>query len=305
MANVIDLDKLENLKPDSNGWTAACPLCRHEGHDKTGNHLKIYPNGAFGCVLNQKDKAHNAGILQLVGTESDGILTYSSAPVEVKIEIPRVWPIKLLDNLIKDYSYFESRGISVATQEFFQMGFASTHQMAGRMILPIFNKEKTQIIGFSGRLVKYTDWHKENKIPKWKHLNKSSLFLWPYYPEEIIKAGSVILVESPGDVLYLWERGIKNVICLFGVVVSSKVLAYIISLGIRKIFISLNNELDGPNKGVGNKNAEKIKNKLLNYFNDESVVIALPPLKDFNEIHSVNEKLLDQWREKWLDSGDD
>lgn len=300
MANVIDLEKLENLKPDSNGWVAACPLCRAEGRDRTGVHLKIYPDGAFGCVVNQKDRAHNAGILQLVGTESDGTLTHYSAPAqEPKLKIERFWDISILDKLIKDYSYFESRGISAATQMYFRMGVATTATMKGRVVIPIFNERKDKIIGFSGRLLqKHTQWHKEHGVPKWKHLNPSSEFIF-CGDEKTIPNNSILITEGPADVLALYEAGIKNTLCLFGTTISSKQLAFLIKNNPKKIVVGLNNEPD--NKNIGLEAAKKLEKTLLNYFNEEKVVIGLPEgEKDFNDLLEKDKNLLASYREKWL-----
>ena len=298
MSNTIDLDKLENLKIDSNGWTSACPLCRYEGRDKTGNHLKIYPNGAFGCVVAQKDKNHNAGILKLAGTESDGnVFNLTYREYEPKIVMEKTWDISILDKLIKDYSYFEGRGISAETQMHFNIGVASSGQLAGRAVVPIINNGK--IIAFTGRLTNYTKWHKENKIGKWKHLSNINDSIFCGDESSVKDTNTIIIVEGPADVLALYEKGIKNAICIFGTKISSKQLSFIIKNNPSKILIALNNEPDNDN--IGNKAAEKVKNVLLNYFNEEKILTALPKHKDFLEYLEKNDTNgLDEWREKWL-----
>lgn len=299
--NVIDLDKLENLKSDGDGWIAACPLCRHEGRDKTGVHLKIYPTGAFGCVVAQKDKEHNAGILQLVGTEATGVLThYTSSPQEPKIKVPSSWPLSILDKLIFDYSYFESRGISAETQKYFRMGFANSGQLNGRMVIPIFSPQKDKIIGFTGRMVNYTKWHKENKIPKWKHLNPANQFVFTGDEKEIAKFRKILITEGPADVLSLYECGIKNTLCLFGTTISSKQLGFLIGANPEKIIIGLNNEIGSSNGGVGNRAAIDLQKKLMNFFSSERIVIGLPTHKDFNEDLMKDKKLIEDYKSQWL-----
>jgi hypothetical protein len=66
--NKIDTSKLKNVvaKPDGS-IVAQCPACAAAGGDATGNHLKVYADGKFGCVTNPKDKDHNKEILKLVG----------------------------------------------------------------------------------------------------------------------------------------------------------------------------------------------------------------------------------------------
>jgi hypothetical protein len=300
--NVIDLDKLENLKPDSQGWVAACPACRLENLDmRGGNHLRVYRSGAFGCVLNKGCKTHNSLILQLVGTESTGEVVFT--PREEKIEAPEpTWDLSILNGLVKDYSYFESRGISAETQDLFKIGIGTKCYYYNHAVVPILNQKRDRITGFSGRLINYTDWHKENKIAKWKHKNKSKFFVWPLYPQEIRKSDSVILVESPGCVLWLWEQGIKNVLCLFGVNISSKVIGYLISLNPSRILIATNNELGSSNGGVGNKKAIALQKTLTNFFSEERVSVALPDLKDFGDYHNLSENSeirFDKWRGRW------
>lgn len=299
--NVIDLEKLENLVLTSSGFQSACPACLFNGEDShSRNHLGIQRDGKFNCVKYGKDTEHNSLILKLVGTESTGETVYA-APVP-KIDQEKSWPLDILAKLYLDYSYFEGRGISIETQKFFKLGVALSGQLNKRVCIPIPNKENTKIIGFTGRLIEYTDWHKENGIGKYKHLGKVSNFLWPYFPQEIIKSKKILLVESPACVLYLWDRGIKNVICLFGVTASSKIIAYLISLGIEEILIGLNNELESDNKGVGNKKAIKIRSQLLQFFSEERVKVALPPIKDFSSLfgHKQEIELLDKYKASWL-----
>ena len=127
--NIIDVSKLENVRQDSDGFTAACPFCRSNNSDRTGNHLKVFRSGKFSCIIAPSDREHNAGILQLVGTESDG-----AAPIfvpEQKIELEKTWDIELLNKLSRNYSYFESRGISAATQIHFNIGVALAQREAG------------------------------------------------------------------------------------------------------------------------------------------------------------------------------
>ena len=63
----IDHSKLKKVVPKKDGnIEAQCPACNAAGHDATGNHLIVYPDGKFGCVVNQHDAGHNKEILDLV-----------------------------------------------------------------------------------------------------------------------------------------------------------------------------------------------------------------------------------------------
>lgn len=62
----LDISKLENIQQKPDGTIiAACPACRAGGADQKGEHLIIYPNGKFGCVVNQGDSKHRRDIFRL------------------------------------------------------------------------------------------------------------------------------------------------------------------------------------------------------------------------------------------------
>jgi hypothetical protein len=64
------IEKLESVKRLANGVVIArCPACAKAGLDAHGNHLKVYRDGEFACVVNPgKDgKAHRREIWALVG----------------------------------------------------------------------------------------------------------------------------------------------------------------------------------------------------------------------------------------------
>lgn len=297
--NVIDIEKLESKISQGDGsFICACPQCRSEGKDRSGNHLRVWPNLAFHCIIDGS-KEHNAGILQLVGTESDGTHFVTTTIEEPKIKQPATWPLSILDKLIFDYSYFESRGISAETQKHFRMGLASSGQLNGRAILPILSPQKDKIIGFTGRLINYTKWHKENKIPKWKHLNPSSSFVLVGDEFSIRESRTILITEGPADILALYEAGTRNTICLFGTTISSKQLGFLIRNNPQKIVIGLNNEPD--NKNIGQIAAEKLRKTLLNYFSEDRIAIRLPRSKDFNQdLMDFGKSELDSYRKTWL-----
>jgi hypothetical protein len=67
-AGSLDMAKLENVKEYSSGVIkAACPACREDGEDGSGNHLQIKPDGRFGCCKYQDDRKHRQRIWALAG----------------------------------------------------------------------------------------------------------------------------------------------------------------------------------------------------------------------------------------------
>lgn len=145
--NVIDLEKLENLVSTSSGYQSACPACLFNGEDThSRNHLGIQRDGKFNCIKYGKDTRHNSLILQLVGTESDGTVTYTTTQ-QPKIEQEKLWPLDILTKLYFDYSYFESRGISAATQKYFGLGVALSGSLNGRVCVPKLTNIKRKLLG--------------------------------------------------------------------------------------------------------------------------------------------------------------
>jgi hypothetical protein len=68
----LDPAKLTNVVPRPDGsYTARCPACAEEGHDAKGNHLIVFPSGAFACVIFQghteQASKHRATIARLAG----------------------------------------------------------------------------------------------------------------------------------------------------------------------------------------------------------------------------------------------
>lgn len=65
----LDASKLENVKRTGDNIQAACPACRAAGSDKSGDHLRIYADGSYGCAANPKDGLHNKEIYRLAGSD--------------------------------------------------------------------------------------------------------------------------------------------------------------------------------------------------------------------------------------------
>lgn len=64
------LSLLENLRKRGSKHVARCPACAEAGSDRNGEHLAIYPNGQFACILypGPAGEAHRKRIRALVGT---------------------------------------------------------------------------------------------------------------------------------------------------------------------------------------------------------------------------------------------
>jgi 5S rRNA maturation endonuclease (ribonuclease M5) len=202
------------------------------------------------------------------------------------IKSTKNFDISILDRLESCHDYWINRNITQATISQFKGGVAKAGKMKNRYVFPIFNL-KNNIIGFSGR-----DVTNISKI-KWKHLGEKSDFLYPLFLNHSIlqEQREVILVESVGDMLNLWQSGIKNVLVTFGTSLSLPILNQMLKLDIKKIYISLNN--DSNKNMAGNIGADKIHARLKRYFDQRQLKIALPIKKDFGEM--TNEEIV-QWK---------
>lgn len=68
----LDFARLENVHPHGQKTIARCPACAEEGHDKSGEHLVIEPDGRFGCVIHEGPEGalHRRRIYKLARKES-------------------------------------------------------------------------------------------------------------------------------------------------------------------------------------------------------------------------------------------
>lgn len=193
-----------------------------------------------------------------------------------KLNIVKTYDKDCLIRLLPNYTYWNNRGISDETLKEYQGGIANSGKLYQRYVFPVYNRER-QIVGFAGRCV--TGRYKDNK---WKIIGGKYNFLYPCHLAEphIKKEGIVVLVESIGDSLSLWESGVKNNLSIFGLNLSSELLSYLLSFSDLKVIIALNND----ESKRGNNAAVKIKKKIDKFIDPHNVIIALPPKGDFNEV---------------------
>ncbi len=285
----IDLGKLDNVRPNGDGsWQAACPMCRNEGSDKTGNHLRVYPSMAFSCAKYKDDRYHNRGVLVLAGTASIGDIgpTIIQQP---SLEIETNYEESILTKLIKNYDYWINRGISQKTMEQFEGGIATSAKLSSRYVFPLRDRNG-RIHGFTGRYIRpMTDGF---DVPRWKHIGRKENWVFDRANtvKAIIASRVATLVEGIGCSLALREADIHGVIPTFGVVPSSQLLSLLIELNPRRIYVSLNNE-PGNKKAIltGNEASNRTVGILSNFFSPEKIILRLPNEKDWMDC-SIDER---------------
>ncbi len=86
----LDTAKLEKVRELPGGIVQArCPACAEGGHDRTGEHLRIYPDGRFGCCVHPKDKEHRKRIFALAGGK---LPFHSSGTFTLRLKAPSATP---------------------------------------------------------------------------------------------------------------------------------------------------------------------------------------------------------------------
>jgi hypothetical protein len=119
----------------------------------------------------------------------------------------------------------------------------------------------------------------------------------------------IVLVESIGDSLALYEEGYKNHLVTFGLEVSPAILSFLLAGDYKKIIVSSNNDFNKVDKNGKPTNWGKIaaiKNliKLSSVFPVEMIEIKLPTTNDFGEMRERGESFLSWAEQKPLDKSE-
>lgn len=203
-----------------------------------------------------------------------------SSQLEPKPEIktPKVFSRVSLAKLVPDHEYWINRGVTEYSLTEFRGGTVREGRMANRYVFPIFDA-KNNIVGFAGR-----DLIDGSRRPKWKLIGDKFQWKYPLFlnHEIIKKEKKAIIVESIGDMLALWDVGIKNAVVSFGLDVSSALINTFIRFDLSQVIISFNN--DSEDNSAGNKAATKAESKLLKHFDPQQIKVILPTHNDFGEM---------------------
>lgn len=196
-----------------------------------------------------------------------------------KIEMDKIYPESILQNLFPNFHFYAKKGFSQETLQSLRAGLAGTGKMYRRVVFPIYD-ENAQIIGFSGRKI---DEDNQDK-PKWKHIGNKRNWVYPTFVPSckdkveaaIEQEKCVILVESIGDMMALHENGIYNVIVTFGLKCSPALISFFGRFLLERIIIVANNDKDNKkNNGMIGAVANYVD--LCFYFNPKNIKIQTPP----------------------------
>lgn len=276
--------------------------------------IQIYKNSGVWTDFSVGNKANPFELLLQLSLQNNQeklreikkTLNKSSDYVYIKketIEMDEVYPEEILQKLFPNYNFYTKKGFSEDTLKAYKSGLAGAGKMYRRMVFPIYNEHR-QIIGFSGRKIEDGN----DKIPKWKHLGKKKNWVYPAFVDKdnsvdsIIKERKrVVLVESIGDSLALFESGIQENLVTFGIGISPALISYLNSFPIEKITIAGNNDLEAE-KNHGLIGSLKILMALRQYFDFDVLEIKMPPNKhnDLSKAFEAGEDLRN-WYNKKLD----
>lgn len=274
-----------NPKSSSNYWV--CAAIYRNGDNK--NALSINKeNGSFRDFVTGDRGSWNKFLNLALNGDKELIKKYSKSEFEIR-DIPPIHNLNLmqtkkydkslLNKLIPYYDFYTNKGISKETLKLFQVGLATAAKLKNRLVFPIFALDGS-MIGFAGRLVMDHEY-----LPKWLIVGSKKNFTYPLHlsAKSIIEKREVILVESVGDTISLFDAGIENIACIFGTSLQKEMLKQLISLNVRKITIGLNNDLNRTKivKGEkvksnpGQEAAVILKKQLSNFF--DNIEIIVPP----------------------------
>ncbi len=200
--------------------------------------------------------------------------TVKSTNFHDTLNCPEFFDEKLLNKVIPNHDYWTNRGISPETMDLFKGGVVSSGRMFNRYVFPIYNSRK-QIVGFTGRTLN------EHKI-KWFHRGNTSKWVYPAFLnlKYLRNKQQVIFVEGIGDMLKLWECGIKNVLVNFGLNINNSLLSFLFKIRPNKIYLAFDND----ESKAGYNAAVKAKENLQNHFDSAKIKISLPTKNDFGEM---------------------
>ena len=76
----LDVRLLEKVREVGGGIVQArCPACAEGGSDRAGEHLRLHPDGRFGCCVHPKDREHRRRIFALAGDKAPRSFTVKVA----------------------------------------------------------------------------------------------------------------------------------------------------------------------------------------------------------------------------------
>ena len=288
----ILLDIGYNLRDQDNMWYRASAVYRGGSNpntlaiNKESGAWKDFKTGDKGTLRQLIRLTLNISLSEVNDKFKDLQSKVSSRPSRPKLlpEEGEIFSPSVMDNFIQDNSYWNERGITDETLEFFQGGICAAGVMKNRYTFPIFNSRQ-DLIGITGRYI--YNIKEGSLVKKWKIKGAKKNWRYPLQANAKIlkKIKKVILVESIGDMLALWQAGYRHVMVTFGTEISLSIVNLMLTLDPDQIILSFNDDLGRGE--AGNNAAKKEYKKLSKYFDANQLRVCLPSgQNDFGEMTS-------------------
>ena len=277
----ILLDIGYNLRDQDNMWYRASAVYRGGSNpstlaiNKETGAWKDFKTGDKGNLKDLIRLTLNISHDQVKDRFKDLQTKSSSRPSRPKLspEEGEIFSPSVMDNFIEDNSYWNERGITDETLEPFNGGICPAGVMKNRYTFPVFNSRQ-DLVGITGRYIYNI---KEGSFTKkWKIKGAKKNWRYPLQVNaKILKEfKKVILVESIGDMLALWQAGYRYVMVTFGTEISLSIINLMLTLDPDQIILSFND--DSGRGGAGNDAAKKEYKKLSKYFDENQLRTCLP-----------------------------
>ena len=277
----ILLDIGYNLRDQDNMWYRASAVYRGGGNpntlaiNKESGAWKDFKTGDKGSLRELIRLTLNISPSEVKDRFKELQSKVSSKPSRPKLlpEEGEIFSPSVMDNFIQDNSYWNDRGITDDTLELFQGGVCAAGVMKNRYTFPIFNSRQ-DLIGITGRYI--YNIKDGSLVKKWKIKGAKKNWRYPLQANAKIlkKIKKVILVESIGDMLALWQAGYKHVMVTFGTEISLSIVNLMLTLDPDQIILSFNDDSDSGE--AGNNAAKKEYKKLSKYFDANQLRVCLP-----------------------------
>ena len=198
--------------------------------------------------------------------------------------------------------YYIDRGYKAETLDRYDIGLCEDPQKPffQRIVVPIYDDDYTQIVGYTARSILDRCsicgfYHSKTKEcpkaeEKWKYakwLNNKDFqrdsYLYNYWfaKEHIKKSGTIVLTESPGNVLKLIESGVENVVGIFGTVLTDCQKFIVDCSSANAIFIV------GDNDEAGEKSVLNITEKCRKLYSVGNFKWAHSSLCKYNDVGDI------------------
>jgi len=282
-----------NLKRESQKYWRAKPLYRDSGNPTS---MRIDRNTGYFWDFSAQISGDVSELVKLtLGLKSTDEAkkwingtgyTKKERLVKPQIEMDAKFDIS---HLMPNYKFYTNQGIDESILVELKCGVQMGGKMNNRLVFPIFDETGENVVGLAGRNV----WGERTK---WKLMGRKSKWLYPFFLNEnvIDEKREIIIVESIGDMLKLFNLGFRQILVLFGVKIFSNQINWLAAMGLERIIIATNNDFE-KDENTGKKAANEIKHKIAKFYSESQIQIALPPKNDFGVMENDE---IGRWAEK-------